>query len=117
METYAGQTVRNRGNGSTGVLSTFTNLPTSTDACGGYPVGTTAESSVPGTALAVGRDVFEREVISDPRLAALFFITTSTRRSNNSRNVWSATRFIRSSSVFVHGCSRFGIGAVEKDFA
>ena len=44
METYAGQTVRNRGNGSTGVLSTFTNLPTSADACG---VGTTAESSIP----------------------------------------------------------------------
>ena len=46
MATYAGQAA-NRENGSAGVFSTFSNLSTSLDAHGGFPVGTTAETSVP----------------------------------------------------------------------
>jgi len=51
MGTYAGS-LANRGNGRTGVLSTFTNLPTRVDAPAGFPVAT-AETPVsrPGNGL------------------------------------------------------------------
>lgn len=48
MGSFAGQSITNRGSGSTGVLSTLTtNRPASADTVGGTNIGTARENSVP----------------------------------------------------------------------